>query len=193
MQRAAWPCDPGPPPAWPAGSLHAEQPPTASPSFLLGTPIPPGPTLPCPATDLQGLVEGGLLERPVWLQFAVHAGNSLTAWGDLLLADRRSFSPAGRRTSLALALVYGAWLLVVRQVCALGEGDWGAGVKAPGRSCEQVLLSSHQACQRASDAVPRRRQPAPMRFSTTLPRTPQGSTPVTPPPRRCMAASPTPC
>ena len=59
-------------------------------------------------------MEGGLLERPAWLQFAVHAGNSLTAWGDLLLAEQRSFSPGARRTALGLALAYGAWLLLVR-------------------------------------------------------------------------------
>jgi hypothetical protein len=64
----------------------------------------------------QGLVEGGLLERPVWLQFAVHAGNSATAWGDLLLAEQRSFSPASRAMALALALAYGAWLLLVRRM-----------------------------------------------------------------------------
>lgn len=62
----------------------------------------------------KGLVEGGLIDRPVWLQFAVHAGNSLTAWGDLLLAEQRSFSPSSRRTAVALGLGYGAWLLVVR-------------------------------------------------------------------------------
>jgi hypothetical protein len=65
---------------------------------------------------MQGLVEGGLLERPVWLQFAVHAGNSATAWGDLLLAEQRSFSPSAQRMALALALAYGAWLLLVRRM-----------------------------------------------------------------------------
>ena len=65
---------------------------------------------------MQGLVEGGLLERPVWLQFAVHAGNAATAWGDLLLAEERSFSPAARRLAVGLALAYGAWLLLVRHV-----------------------------------------------------------------------------
>jgi hypothetical protein len=32
-----------------------------------------------------GLVEGGALQRPAWLNLAVHVANSLVAWLDLLI------------------------------------------------------------------------------------------------------------
>ena len=57
-----------------------------------------------------------MLARPMWLQFAVHAANSVAAWGDLLLADQRSFTPAAQRMAVVLALAYGTWLLLVREL-----------------------------------------------------------------------------
>ena len=36
---------------------------------------------------LQGLVEGGGLERPPWLNLAVHVWNSVVAWVDLLIGE----------------------------------------------------------------------------------------------------------
>lgn len=40
---------------------------------------------------VQGDVEGKGSVRPAWLGFAVHVYNSITAWGDLLLARPRTF------------------------------------------------------------------------------------------------------
>ena len=47
------------------------------------TPALPHPRLP----SLQGLVEGGGLERPAWLNLAVHVANSAVAWLDLLIGE----------------------------------------------------------------------------------------------------------
>eukprot|EP01026_Neomeris_dumetosa_P005845 TRINITY_DN11770_c0_g1_i4.p1 TRINITY_DN11770_c0_g1~~TRINITY_DN11770_c0_g1_i4.p1 ORF type:complete len:632 (+),score=44.19 TRINITY_DN11770_c0_g1_i4:139-2034(+) len=44
------------------------------------------------AVITQGCVEGGEIQRPAWLGFAVHGLNSIVVWLDLLLADSRSFS-----------------------------------------------------------------------------------------------------
>ena len=58
------------------------------------------------------MVEGGRIERPPWLGFAVHMSNSLTAWMDLLLARHRSFSKRSSRLSLVLVGTYTTWILV---------------------------------------------------------------------------------
>ncbi|KAK2077960.1 hypothetical protein QBZ16_003828 [Prototheca wickerhamii] len=62
----------------------------------------------------QGLVERGGFNRPDWLDFAVHGGNSLAAWGDLLLAPSRSFSTASLTLSIGLGMLYLTWCMVVR-------------------------------------------------------------------------------
>lgn len=62
------------------------------------------------------LVEGGRAARPAWLGAAVHSLNAVVAWTDLLLAHPRSFSPRAARASVALALGYCHWLLLVRGV-----------------------------------------------------------------------------
>ncbi|KAL6778320.1 hypothetical protein ACKKBG_A17740 [Auxenochlorella protothecoides x Auxenochlorella symbiontica] len=61
-----------------------------------------------------GLVERGGFNRPDWLDFSVHSGNSLAAWGDILLSPHRDFAPQARSLAIALALAYSAWCLVVR-------------------------------------------------------------------------------
>lgn len=60
------------------------------------------------------IVEGGGIERPPWLGFAVHLGNSITAWLDMLLAPRRSFSKRSSRLSMALVAIYIVWILLSR-------------------------------------------------------------------------------
>ena len=62
----------------------------------------------------QGLVERGGFNRPDWLDFAVHGGNSLAAWGDLLLAPSRSFSTASLTLSIGLGTLYLTWCMIVR-------------------------------------------------------------------------------
>jgi hypothetical protein len=60
----------------------------------------------------KGMVEGGIIERPPWLGFAVHVSNSIFAWFDLLMARKRSFSKSSSRLSLLIVLAYTLWLLV---------------------------------------------------------------------------------
>lgn len=60
----------------------------------------------------KGMVEGGVIERPPWLGFAVHVSNSLFAWSDLLLARQRSFSKYSSRLSLVLVGTYTLWILI---------------------------------------------------------------------------------
>ena len=60
----------------------------------------------------KGMVEGGVIERPPWLGFAVHVSNSIFAWTDLLLARSRSFSKTSSRLSLLIVLAYTLWLLI---------------------------------------------------------------------------------
>ena len=60
----------------------------------------------------KGMVEGGRIERPPWLGFAVHVSNSITAWLDLLLSKERSFSPSSSRLSLVLVAFYTVWILI---------------------------------------------------------------------------------
>lgn len=61
-----------------------------------------------------GLVEGGVLTRPQWLQLAVHLGNSGVAWADLFLVEERSFCGRSRHLATGLGLLYALWLLLVR-------------------------------------------------------------------------------
>lgn len=63
-----------------------------------------------------GVVEGGALPRPAWLGWAVHTGNAVTAWADLLLAHPRSFSPRAAKGAVGVAAAYSAWLLIVKLV-----------------------------------------------------------------------------
>ena len=63
----------------------------------------------------QGLVEGGALNRPWWLDLSVHAGNAGVAWVDLVIVEERSFCGRSRHLALALALAYCGWLLLVRR------------------------------------------------------------------------------
>lgn len=58
------------------------------------------------------MVEGGQIERPPWLGFAVHMSNSITAWLDLLIAPRRSFSKRSSQLSLVLVAAYTFWILI---------------------------------------------------------------------------------
>ena len=60
----------------------------------------------------KGMVEGGIIERPPWLGFAVHVSNSILAWSDLLLARQRSFSKYSSRLSLVLVGTYTLWILI---------------------------------------------------------------------------------
>ena len=60
----------------------------------------------------KGMVEGGVIERPPWLGFAVHVSNSILAWSDLLLARQRSFSKYSSRLSLVLVGTYTLWILI---------------------------------------------------------------------------------
>jgi hypothetical protein len=62
----------------------------------------------------QGLVEGGALDRPWWLELAVHVANSAVAWIDLIIVEERSFCGRSRHLALFLALSYGFFLLLVR-------------------------------------------------------------------------------
>ena len=41
----------------------------------------------CASAHPQGLVEGGALQRPAWLNLAVHVVNSVVAWTDLLIGE----------------------------------------------------------------------------------------------------------
>lgn len=62
----------------------------------------------------KGLVEGGQLQRPAWLNVAVHIANSVVAWLDLLIVEERSFHGSSRHLALLIAVAYCTWLLVVR-------------------------------------------------------------------------------
>lgn len=62
----------------------------------------------------KGLVEGGQLQRPAWLNLAVHVVNSVVAWLDLLIVEERSFHGSSRHLALLFAVAYCTWLLVVR-------------------------------------------------------------------------------
>ena len=50
---------------------------------------------------MQGLVEGGALERPAWLHIAVHVANSVVAWLDLLIGG---LGPAGGRQLMVVCV-----------------------------------------------------------------------------------------
>ncbi len=68
---------------------------------------------------VQGLVEGGALERPAWLNLAVHVINSVVAWLDLVIGERESAGdgckePPFERTFNGL--VAGAWKVAVMLV-----------------------------------------------------------------------------
>lgn len=62
------------------------------------------------------VVEGGVVERPPWLGFAVHVMNTIFAWSDLLVASPRSFSKRSGRCSTIIILVYCTWILVCREM-----------------------------------------------------------------------------
>lgn len=64
----------------------------------------------------QGCVEGGEIERPPWLDVSVHLANTAVAWVDLLIVEQRSFCGRSRHLAAMLAVVYCAWLLLVRQI-----------------------------------------------------------------------------
>lgn len=63
----------------------------------------------------KGLVEGGQLQRPAWLNLTVHVANSVVAWVDLVIVEERSFQGSSRHLALVLAVAYCCWLLLVRQ------------------------------------------------------------------------------
>ncbi len=62
------------------------------------------------------VVEGGVVERPLWLGFAVHVMNTLFAWGDLLLAEPRSFSKRASRLCTTITVAYCMWILCIRSI-----------------------------------------------------------------------------
>lgn len=52
--------------------------------------------LPTPTLAVsQGLVEGGGLDRPPWLNLAVHVWNSVVAWADLVIGAWRAGTDLG--------------------------------------------------------------------------------------------------
>lgn len=61
-----------------------------------------------------GAVEGGKELRPWWLEFAVHQGNTIYAWLDVLASERRSFPALSRTLLLAIALSYAAWINTIK-------------------------------------------------------------------------------
>lgn len=62
------------------------------------------------------VVEGGVVERPPWLGFAVHVMNTLFAWGDLLLAEPRTFSKRASRLCTTITVAYCLWILLIRHI-----------------------------------------------------------------------------
>ena len=70
------------------------------------------PTVACLHRLLSMQVEGGDIDRPSWLGFAVHLFNSAVAWTDILVAHPRSFSRRSERISLGLILFFTLWILL---------------------------------------------------------------------------------
>mmetsp|Transcript_14494 Transcript_14494/g.46086 ORF Transcript_14494/g.46086 Transcript_14494/m.46086 type:complete len:229 (+) Transcript_14494:60-746(+) len=66
----------------------------------------------------QKVVEGGKVERPPWLDFTVHVGNSVIACVDLILC-KRSFSKLAEKLCLAIAASYLLWIMVVKEVTGI--------------------------------------------------------------------------
>lgn len=60
------------------------------------------------------VVEEGAIQRPPWLDVSVHKLNTVVVWLDLLLAPPKAFSKRAERLSVALVLVYTAWILTCR-------------------------------------------------------------------------------
>ena len=93
----------------------------------------------------QGLVEGGAIERPWWLDLSVHAANSGVAWIDLLIVEERSFSGRSRHLALGMALAYCFWLLVIRRYFSkfpypiMNKLPFPAGYLGRGRTSGPVL------------------------------------------------------
>ncbi len=63
---------------------------------------------------VQGVVEGGNIERPLWLGLAVHVLNTVFAWIDVLIAQPRAFSKRAEAGSVGFAFVYLLWILLCR-------------------------------------------------------------------------------
>jgi hypothetical protein len=95
------------------------------------------------AAASQGCVEGGEIERPVWLDVSVHLANTAVAWVDLLIVEQRSFCGRSRHLAAMLAVVYCAWLLLVRQINGKVRKPGGHAALAPGwRKCVGAQPSS---------------------------------------------------
>ena len=61
-------------------------------------------------------VEGGIVTRPPWLNWAVHVFNSLYALFDVLISEDRTFSTRSAMLCLGFCVVYPFWLLVFKKV-----------------------------------------------------------------------------
>lgn len=104
-----------------------------------------------------GAVEGGKELRPWWLEFAVHQGNTIYAWLDVLASERRSFPALSRTLLLAIALSYAAWINTIK-ACERGAADGACLVSCP----EPLLHPTRFACSdpRVPLPFPQRTTPA---------------------------------